>query len=80
MITKELVQRINELAHKKKSEGLTLEELAEQKELYTIYLASIREQVITQLDASGVTPPDHVCDDNCSGHHHHGPDHHHEKH
>lgn len=80
MITKELVERINELAHKKKNEGLTFAEQAEQKRLYKIYLASIREQVKTQLDNVEIIPEDHVCDDTCH-HHHHGPgcshDHHH---
>jgi len=80
MITEELVQRINELARKKKSVGLTFAEQAEQKRLYKIYLASIREQVKTQLDNAEIIPEDHVCDDTCQ-HHHHGPgcnhDHHH---
>lgn len=78
MITEELVNRINELARKKKSEGLTPAEQAEQKKLYKIYLASIRQQVTTQLDAARVEPQGHVCDDHCGcGHHHHhqhGPD------
>ena len=34
MITKEKIERINELARKKKSEGLTAEEAVEQKKLY----------------------------------------------
>ena len=50
MITPELLARINELARKKKSVGLTEEELAEQKELYKIYLAAIRGQVTSLLD------------------------------
>lgn len=50
MITPELLARINFLARKKKSEGLTEEELAEQKELYKIYLAAIREQVESTLE------------------------------
>ena len=36
MITPELLARINELARKKRTVGLTAEELAEQKELYKI--------------------------------------------
>jgi len=78
MITEELVNRINELARKKKSEGLTPAEQAEQKKLYKIYLASIRQQVTTQLDAARVEPQDHVCGDQCGcghhDHHQHGPD------
>ena len=51
MITPELLARINELARKKRTEGLTLEELAEQKELYKIYLAAIRGQVTSLLES-----------------------------
>lgn len=50
MITPELLARINELARKKRTVGLTEEELAEQKELYKIYLAAIRGQVTDLLD------------------------------
>ena len=45
-----LLARINELAHKKKSVGLTQEELVEQKALYKEYLAGIRGQLKAQLD------------------------------
>ncbi|MBR0061926.1 MAG: DUF896 domain-containing protein [Selenomonadaceae bacterium] len=51
MITPELLARINELARKKRTEGLTPEELAEQKELYKVYLAAIRGQVTSLLDS-----------------------------
>ena len=84
MITEELVQRINELANKKKSQGLTLAEKAEQQKLYKIYLASIREQVTTQLDEAGITPKeqDNDCDchDACCEPHQHGPACNHGKH
>ena len=33
VITQEMIDRINELAHKKKNEGLTEEEIGEQKML-----------------------------------------------
>ena len=46
----EMIERINELAHKKKKEGLNEAELAEQKELYKRYLANIRGQLKAQLD------------------------------
>lgn len=46
----ELIKRINELAKKKRTEGLTLEEEIEQKELYSIYLGNIRQQLKAQLD------------------------------
>lgn len=45
-----LIARINELAKKKKTVGLTAEEAAEQKELYKEYLGGIRAQVKAQLD------------------------------
>ncbi len=51
MITPELLARINELARKKKTVGLTEEELAEQKGLYKIYLAAIRGQVTSLLES-----------------------------
>lgn len=45
-----LIKRINELAAKKRSTGLTLEEEIEQKELYQQYLDNIRSQLKAQLD------------------------------
>ena len=50
MITPELLARINELARKKRTVGLSEEEAAEQKKLYDIYLSAIREQVTGLLD------------------------------
>ena len=46
----EMIARINILARKKRSEGLTEEEQCEQKALYTEYLGFIRGQVKQQLD------------------------------
>lgn len=51
MITKELLDRINFLARKKRNEGLSPEETAEQKKLYGIYLSAIRGQVTNLLDS-----------------------------
>ncbi len=51
MITPELLARINELARKKRTVGLTETELAEQKKLYEIYLTAIRGQVTNLLDS-----------------------------
>lgn len=51
MITKEMIARINELAKKKRTGGLTAEETAEQKELYSQYLGNIRSQMTTMLDS-----------------------------
>ena len=44
-----MLNRINELARKKRSVGLNAEELAEQKKLYEEYLLSIRGQMINLL-------------------------------
>lgn len=44
------IQRINELAKKAKTEGLTEEERAEQKLLRDEYRADFRKSLISQLD------------------------------
>ena len=46
----QVLKRINELAKKKREEGLNEQEQAEQKELYKIYLGSIRTQFESTLD------------------------------
>ena len=51
MITKVMISRINELARKKRSTGLTAEETTEQKELYAEYLGNIRGQMKQMLDS-----------------------------
>lgn len=56
MITKELIQRINELARKQRAEGLTPEEKKEQQELRNVYLQGIRSQIVDTLEASGFKP------------------------
>ena len=53
-----LLQRINELAKKKKTVGLTAEEQAEQKKLYKIYLGEIRQQFSQTLDNVSVEQKD----------------------
>ena len=53
-----LLQRINELAKKKKTVGLTPEEQAEQKKLYKIYLGEIRTQFDKTLDNVSVENKD----------------------
>ena len=53
-----LLQRINELAKKKKTVGLTAEEQAEQKKLYKIYLGEIRQQFSATLDNVSVDEKD----------------------
>ncbi|MBA4603617.1 DUF896 domain-containing protein [Thermoactinomyces mirandus] len=49
MINKQLIERINQLARKKRTDGLTREEQKEQARLYEIYLDGIRGQVKQQL-------------------------------
>ena len=50
MITKELIARINELARKQRTTGLTAAEKEEQQRLRAAYLADIRAQVKGMLD------------------------------
>ena len=57
MTTQEL-DRINELAHKKKAAGLTAEELAEQKVLREKFLAEFRENFKRQLESIEIVEPD----------------------
>ena len=45
-----MIERINFLAHKKKKEGLTPAEQAEQKELYRLFLGNLRNNLKAQLD------------------------------
>lgn len=55
---KDLIKRINELAKKKKTLGLNAEEQAEQKQLYAVYLAEIREQFDNTLDNVSIKQED----------------------
>jgi uncharacterized protein YnzC (UPF0291/DUF896 family) len=50
LITKEKIDRINQLAHKSKKEGLTEEEKVEQQLLRQEYIAAFRENLKAQLD------------------------------
>lgn len=47
---KKQIDRINELAKKKKTVGLTEEELKEQQELYKMYLGNIRRNFKNTVD------------------------------
>ena len=55
---KGLVDRINELARKKKTEGLTEEEQKEQKELYDRYLRNFRANFRGVVDNTVVQQED----------------------
>jgi len=50
LVTKEQISRINELAHKQKSIGLTAEEREEQKVLRRAYIDAFKENLRAQLD------------------------------
>ena len=49
MITNEMIERINFLARKSKSEGLTEEEAAEQQKLRRAYIDSYKSNLEAQL-------------------------------
>ena len=55
---KKQIERINELARKKKAEGLTEEELAEQATLRQQYLTEWRENTRAMLDGIVIQRPD----------------------
>ena len=57
-VSKEQLDRINQLAHKKKEVGLTAEEQAEQKELYRIFLEDFRARFKQQLECIEIVEPD----------------------
>lgn len=50
MITKEQIDRINELAQKSKKEGLSEEEALEQQFLRRAYIDAFKENLKAQLD------------------------------
>ena len=50
MSINDTIARINELAKKAKTEGLTAEELAERDKLRRIYIDSVKQNLIGQLD------------------------------
>lgn len=57
-MTDEKIARINALAKKAKTEGLTDAEKAEQKELRAEYVAGFRQSLKAQLDNTVVINPD----------------------
>lgn len=59
MISKEQIDRINAYARRVKAgEALTPEETAERDELRRLYVASVRESLVSQLENTYVVEPD----------------------
>lgn len=58
MINQEKIDRINFLARKAKSEGLTEAEALEQKTLRAEYVAAFRKSLETQLESTVIVRPD----------------------
>lgn len=52
------INRINELARKKKSEDLTEDEQKEQKKLYREYIDEFKSSLRSQLENTDVQTPD----------------------
>ncbi|MFP7169228.1 DUF896 domain-containing protein [Terribacillus sp. 7520-G] len=58
MISKEKLARINALAHKAKTEGLSLGEQKEQKELRQEYLKNVRSSFKNQFKTMTIIDPE----------------------
>ena len=58
MITQETLDRINALARKAKTEGLTQEELAERDALRRAYVDAVKQSLTAQLDNTYVVEAD----------------------
>ncbi|HLR64966.1 MAG TPA: DUF896 domain-containing protein [Pseudogracilibacillus sp.] len=58
MMSKEKLNRINELAKKKKSIGLTKEEQTEQNELRDEYIKNVRKSFSNQIESMTVIDPE----------------------
>ena len=58
MEMKEVIARINELAAKNKTVGLTDEELVERDKLRRIYIDSYKASLIGQLENTYIVQPD----------------------
>ncbi len=54
----EVIARINELAKKNKTVGLTAEETAERDKLRRIYIDSVKANLVGQLDNTYIVRPD----------------------
>ena len=53
-----MINRINALAKKKKTSGLTPEELAERDKLRRIYIDSVKANLVGQLENTYILQPD----------------------
>lgn len=58
MSMNEVIARINALAAKAKSEGLTDEEIQERQALRKIYIDSVRANLVQQLESTYIVQPD----------------------
>ncbi len=58
MEMKDVIARINELAAKNKTVGLTDEELAERDKLRRIYIDSYKANLVAQLENTYIVQPD----------------------
>lgn len=58
MVTKEQIDRINELYKKKKATGLCEEEIKEQEVLRRLYIDSFKSSLKSQLDTIKVVTPE----------------------
>ena len=54
----EVIKRINELAHKAKTAGLTSEETTERDKLRRIYIDSVKASLVGQLENTYIVEPD----------------------
>jgi len=54
----EVIKRINELAKKAKSEGLTPEETAERDKLRRVYIDNVKASLVGQLENTYIVEPD----------------------
>ena len=54
----QVIARINELARKAKTEGLTAEEIAERDKLRRIYIDSVKASLTGQLENTYIVYPD----------------------
>ena len=58
MTMNEVIARINALAAKAKTEGLTEEELVERDKLRRIYIDSVKASLVGQLENTYIVEPD----------------------